>query len=165
MIFVTVGTVLPFDRLVRAVDQAVGDGALSEPVFAQIGRGGYRPGNMDWAETVDREVFFERVRESRALICHAGIGSIISALKLAKPVLVMPRRAGLREHVNDHQVETAEKFGEMGHVLVAADETEIATRIKELEYFVPVPRAPHPEAVVERIREFLWGDSARSRGN
>ena len=47
MIFATVGTQLPFDRLIVALDQW----AASSPdveVFAQIGRGEYRPGPITW---------------------------------------------------------------------------------------------------------------------
>ena len=37
MIFLTVGTLFPFDRLVNAVDKAVANGLITEDVFAQIG--------------------------------------------------------------------------------------------------------------------------------
>ncbi|MGO7205561.1 glucuronosyltransferase, partial [Rhizobium ruizarguesonis] len=43
MILVTVGTQLPFDRLVKAVDTFATE--LSKPVLAQIGRGSYTPQN------------------------------------------------------------------------------------------------------------------------
>jgi UDP-N-acetylglucosamine transferase subunit ALG13 len=47
MIFLTVGTQFPFDRLVRAVDEAFDNGAIDEEVFAQIGETSYRPRNFE----------------------------------------------------------------------------------------------------------------------
>ena len=41
--FVTVGTVMPFDRLVNAVARLKADGLLPEHVIAQVGDGGQRP--------------------------------------------------------------------------------------------------------------------------
>jgi len=78
MIFLTVGTLFPFDRLVRAVDEAVGEGLLAEEVFAQIGRGGYHPRHMEWAESIDRQAFTDYVAKARAIIGHAGTGTIFA---------------------------------------------------------------------------------------
>jgi UDP-N-acetylglucosamine transferase subunit ALG13 len=155
MIFLTVGTQFPFDRLVRAVDEALGRSALREEVFAQVGRGGYRPRHMEWVETLEREVFAERVAGARALIGHAGMGTILMALEAGKPLLVMPRLHRYREIVNDHQVATARKFGELGHVLVACDEKEIPARLAALDSFVPVPRHANPAGIVARLEAFL----------
>ena len=41
MIFVTVGSMFAFDRLVRAMDEHVAAGRIHGPVFAQIGAGAY----------------------------------------------------------------------------------------------------------------------------
>lgn len=155
MIFVTVGTVFPFDRLVRAVDEAAGRDELTESVFAQVGRKGYRPRHLEWAETIDRRAFAERMADASAVVAHAGTGTIFAALEAGRPILVMPRRKSLREHVNDHQVHTARRFGALGHVLVAWDETEIPEKLRELRTFVPRPRVPNREPVVECVRAFL----------
>ena len=155
MIFLTVGTQFPFDRLVRAVDDAVATGLLSEEVFAQVGQAGYRPSHMQWCETLKREAFGECVSKARALIGHAGIGTIFAAIDAQRPLLVMPRLSQYGEIVNDHQVSTARKFAEMGHVLMARDETQIPEGLRLLESFVPRPRTPRPEGVIKRLREFL----------
>lgn len=41
--------------------------------------------------------------ESDAVITHAGIGSIVSALRAGKRPVVLPRRKRFNEHVDDHQ--------------------------------------------------------------
>src|SRR3546814_4223138 len=43
LVFVTVGTVMPFDRLVKGVESLRKQGLLPERVIAQVGDGGYRP--------------------------------------------------------------------------------------------------------------------------
>src|SRR3546814_17969007 len=42
LVFVTVGTVMPFDRLVKGVESLRKQGLLPERVIAQVGDGGYR---------------------------------------------------------------------------------------------------------------------------
>jgi UDP-N-acetylglucosamine transferase subunit ALG13 len=106
MIFVTVGVQLPFDRLVRAVDAWAGERMRSD-VFAQIGPSQYRPQHIEFRAFVEPPEFRRLVECADAVVAHAGMGSIITALELAKPLIVMPRRAELGEHRNDHQLSTA----------------------------------------------------------
>jgi len=155
VIFLTVGTQFPFDRLVRAVDEALGRSAFGDEVFAQVGQRGYRPQHMEWVETLEQEAFRERVAEARALIGHAGVGTIFTAVEAGKPLLVMPRLRRYGEIVNDHQVATARKFAEAGHVLAAYDEGEVLQKLVELRTFVPTRRRASPEKVVARVRSFL----------
>jgi UDP-N-acetylglucosamine transferase subunit ALG13 len=155
MIFLTVGTVLPFDRLVRAVDEAVAAGIIQTPVFAQIGATRLRPRNMEYAAVLDKHDFDRKVAEAEYLISHAGMGSITTALERNKRLLVMPRRKKFREGVNDHQVATARQFGALGHVLVAYDTEEVPRRLQEMASFTPAPRVSQADRVAGRIMQFL----------
>ena len=47
MIFVTVGTQLPFDRMIRVVDEWVAQTGRRD-VFAQIGDASYTPSATQW---------------------------------------------------------------------------------------------------------------------
>jgi len=131
MIFVTVGAQMPFDRLVRAVDAwaaRCGNGG----VFAQIGRGGYRPAHLRYVEFLEPRAFWTTFTNASAIVAHAGMGTIISALELGKPILVMPRRGDLAETRNDHQLATAQRFRELGLVEVAFHESELPDRLDQL---------------------------------
>ena len=44
-----------------------------------------------------------------AIVAHAGMGTILTALETGKRLLVMPRRAALGEHRNDHQLATVSR--------------------------------------------------------
>ena len=109
MIFVTVGTQLTFDRLIRAVD-AWAEANPGQEVFAQINEGGYQPRHIAFAAHVDPLTFSRRFAEATVVVAHAGMGTIIPALEAGKPLLLLPRLAALGEHRNDHQVGTA-RFG------------------------------------------------------
>lgn len=128
MIFVSVGSQAPFDRLIRAVDQWAGLRGHAE-VFAQIAKGSYRPTHMKFTNFVDPSEFRRLAQEAQLIVAHAGMGSIIAALELGKPIVVMPRRARFSETRNDHQVAAAKHFGEQGRVIVAFDEQEIPEKL------------------------------------
>jgi UDP-N-acetylglucosamine transferase subunit ALG13 len=139
VIFVTVGTQLAFDRLVSAVDEWAGVTPGSH-VFGQVGPGAYTPRNIEFAAFISPEDCRERMREADAIVAHAGMGTIISALELGKPLLVMPRLTALGEHRNDHQLATAERFGALGRVTVARDAADLAAKLDELEGLNPRDR-------------------------
>jgi UDP-N-acetylglucosamine transferase subunit ALG13 len=92
MIFLTVGTQFPFDRLVRAVDNFFDAYELGDEVFAQIGDTTYKPRHFEAVATLDKEMFDRRFHEASAIIGHAGMGTIMLALDSGKPLLAMPRR-------------------------------------------------------------------------
>jgi UDP-N-acetylglucosamine transferase subunit ALG13 len=128
MIFVTVGSQEPFDRLIRAVDEWAKLRVRSD-VFAQIGGSTYRPLHIEFTQFINPSEFSRVMQEARVIVAHAGMGSIISALELGKQIVVLPRRASLRETRNDHQVATAERFGAQGRILVASDDHELAAKL------------------------------------
>lgn len=131
MIFVTVGGQLPFDRLIHTVDEWAAEHGR-EDVFAQIGDSPKPPRHIQWKHFLSPEEFQEKARESDVIIAHAGMGSILTALELHKPIVVMPRRAHLREHRNDHQWATVKHLDKGVGVIVAADETELAALLDQL---------------------------------
>jgi len=124
MIFVTVGTQLPFDRLIRAVDE-IAPRLDGEKIIAQTNNGSYIARNIECRPYFQADEFNSLINRSRLIISHAGTGSIISALTHRKPIIVMPRRASLKEHRNEHQLATAKKMDELKFVNVAYDEREL----------------------------------------
>jgi UDP-N-acetylglucosamine transferase subunit ALG13 len=132
VIFVTVGAQMAFDRLVMAVDAWAGEHGRGD-VIAQIGPSEREPRHLRWVPFMDPPEFRRMCEEATAIVAHAGMGSIITALELGKPLLIMPRRGDLRETRNDHQIATARRFSELRHVSVAWDETELPARLDDIE--------------------------------
>ncbi len=162
MIFVTVGTDLPFDRMMKVIDDWA-RGNDRRDVFAQIGEGGWRPEFIEHAEFLQPPEFKKRFNEASLIISHAGMGTILSALMYQKPILVMPKRASLGEHRSEHQVATARKMMELGNVNVAFNEEELRSKLDRLDGLIP-PRAigdsAAPELVVG-LRDFIFQKGPR----
>ena len=155
MIFLTVGTLLPFDRLVKAIDDNVAEGIIQQPVFGQIGETSFKPKYMEYTQMLTKNLFDEKVSTADYIISHAGIGSIVMALEHGKPLLVMPRMKRFKEHVNDHQMATAQRFEQLGHILAAYSVEELPAKLQQLKTFVPKIRENQAQAVANRIAKFL----------
>jgi UDP-N-acetylglucosamine transferase subunit ALG13 len=150
VILLTVGTQLPFDRLVKIVDKLAPH--LPEPVLAQTGHGKYRPQNMEWRSYVDPVEFESYIEQCSLLISHAGIGTLVMAQKHGKPMILFPRRAVLDEHRNDHQLATVRALSGRTGVQIAYDEDDLI-RIAALPHPAPQPYDVLPDR--ERLRGAL----------
>jgi beta-1,4-N-acetylglucosaminyltransferase len=162
MIFLTVGTQFPFDRLVKAVDQAAGINGFDEKIVAQVGDSLYRPKNFKAARSVEKAVFDQLFAEADSIISHAGMGTITMALDHRKPLLVMPRMKKYGEVVNDHQLAIAKKFEQLGYLLVAYNTEDVPVKMNQLKSFIPRERQTCADAVAARISAFL-GELSQSK--
>ena len=158
-IFVTVGAQMPFDRLVRVVDRwAEAEGR--HDVFAQVGDTRAPPTYIPFVRHLPPQDFRRRAEDARVLIAHAGMGSIMTALELGKPILVMPRRGALRETRNDHQVSTARRFLERAMIEVAFDEEDLERRLARVDLLTAAsPVTTHRlEQLLDTVRSFIGKD-------
>lgn len=154
MILVTVGTQLPFDRLVKAMDAVAP--TLDEPVVAQTGQGAYQPRHMQAQSSYSAMAFDQLAAEASLLVSHAGTGSILLAQRLQKPILLLARRAALGEHRNDHQLATAQQMAGRGGIYVAENETDIpATLIIAREGGFKAIIPDGRQQLTDAIRSFL----------
>ena len=128
-IFATVGTQLPFDRLIRELDAWTETNPGSD-VVAQIGTSNYEPRHMAWQRMVSENLFREQLGACDVIVAHAGMGTIISAIDNGKRVIVMPRRAAYGEHRNDHQLATAERLCHLQGLAVVHDGRELARALE-----------------------------------
>lgn len=147
---------MAFDRLVQSVDCWI----KTQPSaygFAQVGPGGYQPANMEWIEFASPDLFRKKLIQADLVIAHAGMGSIISAQQYGKPIVILPRRANLRETRNDHQVATAKHFSDRMGIFPVYDEKDLP----EVLASVPIGRAMEPissyasEELLTRIKGFI----------
>jgi UDP-N-acetylglucosamine transferase subunit ALG13 len=157
LIFVTIGSLLPFDRLVRAADE-LAPSFPGERFRAQIGEGAYAPVNMAFDRFLSAKAFSEAVAEAKLIVAHAGMGSLITAAEAAKPIVILPRRLALDEISTDHQVATAKRLGQRPGVHLALDETELAPAIAralaEVDQGAGLPTRA-PAAFLQRIKDFI----------
>ena len=123
MIFVTIGTQIPFDRLIEILDRIAPE--LDEEIYAQVLRGKYKPKHIKLIDFIEPDEFDKVFDQARLIVAHAGMGTILSALRKSKPLIIFPRIAALGEHRNDHQRDTAKMIKEKNYAYVATNEEEL----------------------------------------
>jgi UDP-N-acetylglucosamine transferase subunit ALG13 len=133
LIFVTVGTELPFDRLVMAVDALCAAGTLGD-VFMQIGASGRVPTRARYVRLIPYQDMEQAVRDSDLVVAHAGPGSISLARTWGKKPLIMPRRPELGEVVDEHQLLLAARLSGLGLANVVLDAHELEGAISRILY-------------------------------
>ncbi|AMJ67851.1 glycosyltransferase [Hymenobacter sp. PAMC 26628] len=131
MIFITIGTQAPFNRLIKIID-SVAKQFPNDSFIAQTLNGSYEPSNLTTVNFLTPRDFDDLFNDADLIISHAGMGTIISALTRNKPLLVMPRQATLSEHRNDHQLATAKKFQELNCIHVARNELELSSTLTKM---------------------------------
>jgi UDP-N-acetylglucosamine transferase subunit ALG13 len=114
--FVTVGTIKPykFERLFTRVQEQFPQLSISwQTGPADMAR---LPGKV--RRSMSRAELLREMQEADVVITHAGVGSILSALRVGKVPVVVPRLARYHEHIDDHQIEIAKLLGNLGLVVV-----------------------------------------------
>ncbi|NVJ96670.1 MAG: glycosyl transferase family 28 [Alphaproteobacteria bacterium] len=131
MIFATVGTQLPFDRLIESLDKWQSFQRSSQ-VFAQVGPKGKVPSHIEWMATLTPQQFAKNIAKCKIVVSHAGMGTILTALGAGKPIILMPRLARYGEHRNDHQLATVANLRNRRGIYVAMDEASLFQKLDSL---------------------------------
>lgn len=158
MILVTVGNhYLGFDRLVKKMDEIAA--TTREKVIVQNGSTRYEPVHCEYFDFVEYRKMQQLNREARMIVSHSGVGSILTALELNKPMILVPRLKRFNEVYDDHQLEIAEALAGYRSIRVVYDvdrlpeavagkfDTEDACRSRDL---------------VKRLNAYLHGTMAQS---
>lgn len=125
MIFVTVGTQLPFNRLISWVDTWAASHP-SQEVFVQCGAGGLLPNYAKYTtEIMTPDIWQYYFQKADLIVSHAGMGTILKSLAATKPLVVVPRIAELNEHRNNHQLATVHQLKSIVGLTVVEDEHEL----------------------------------------
>jgi len=157
VIFVTIGSMFPFDRMIRAMD-AWAAAEAGEEILAQIGAGAFEPRHMAWVRRLERPDYAATVAGARLIVAHAGVGSVVSAGEQGKPIVVLPRRASLGEHTSDHQVETIGWLRGKPGIHVAGTEADLPACIAAAAAAAAAGEriaATADPAFIARIRRFI----------
>ena len=141
MIFVTTGTQLPFDRLLSIIDKSYK--LINQDVIAQASTSSVHIENFNVNSTYSREEFETIFNSADIIIAHAGMGTILTALKLNKKLIIFPRLSKYNEHRNDHQIATANHMKSLPNVLVAETENRLLECILQMRDLNPSPSSEH----------------------
>lgn len=142
-----------FDRLLNAV--LASTFVKENDVYVQLG---YTKGKYDGIHHQDyfsEEELLNQIELADLIITHAGVGSIVSALKLNKKVIVVPRLGKYKEQNNDHQVQIMERFASQGYIIPVMDEKDIDKAVEESRDFEPKEYIVDKQGIIEEIRNFI----------
>jgi UDP-N-acetylglucosamine transferase subunit ALG13 len=159
MIFATVGTQLPFPRLLLALD-AWAAAHPQTPVVAQTGADDTAYPHLTTMARMGQADFARHMETARIVVSHAGMGTILNAAETGKPVIVVPRLAVHGEHRNDHQVDTAAEMSALSVVHVVDDVARLGAAIDallaaDLPQATAVKTTASPE-LITALQDFIW---------
>ncbi|MDB4925330.1 glycosyltransferase [Mucilaginibacter sp.] len=158
MIFVTAGTQLPFDRLIKTIDNIAAE-FPSTCFVVQALHSNYKAKNINVLDFISPSDFAKYIDDAQLIISHAGMGTIISALVKKKPIIVMPRLAKFKEHRNEHQLGTTKQMDMLGYVDVAYDEYELIYKFRQMWPNRVVPRSSigqvASESIISSLNDFI----------
>jgi beta-1,4-N-acetylglucosaminyltransferase len=129
-------------------------------IVIQRGYSRYLPRNTKYFDFVPMEPAIGYMQRSRLVVSHAGIGTIILCREYDIPLLILPRRKGYREHMNDHQMEIAKALekrrDENIHVVYQEDQLEeiISKILKDVRRNIPAEKVGKAN-LVRTIKEFI----------
>lgn len=151
MIFVTLGSQkFQFNRLLKAVDELQTD----EEIFAQIGYSDYKPQNYNYKDFLDREEFAVWEEKADIVITHGGTGAIIGAVKKNKKVIAVPRLAKYGEHVDDHQIQLIEQFGDL-NLIYACMDGDLQKAVKVVKNTTYNEYKSNTNRILKSLKEFI----------
>jgi UDP-N-acetylglucosamine transferase subunit ALG13 len=160
VIFVTVGTnEARFDRLLSALEELPAETEL----FVQHGPSPVRPAGATCTDYLGFDELVEKMRQARAVVTHAGVGSVLTALLSGTRPIVVPRLQRFGEAVDDHQLHFGRRAESAGLVTLVEDTAELGRAIGRYEQSPPSPPRPD-ERLIADLRGFLAQAVGRADG-
>ena len=156
MILVLLGTQNnSFVRLLDAIQYNIDKKVIRDKVVVQAGFTKFESKDMEIFNLIDKERLSELQDEADLIISHGGVGSIISSLKKGKKVIVVPRLKKYGEHVNNHQLQIARRFGEDGYVKYVINLKNLEKTLSKIDKFEPKKYETDESNVVSIVENFI----------
>jgi UDP-N-acetylglucosamine transferase subunit ALG13 len=122
-VFVTVGTLnFSFMRLLERLRRVL-------PASVQVTvQAGVDTGQLVWPgatikELLDANELSAAMEAADVVVAHAGIGSALSALRVGKVPILVPRMSSCNEHVDDHQLQITSHLSALGLAVITDADT------------------------------------------
>jgi UDP-N-acetylglucosamine--N-acetylmuramyl-(pentapeptide) pyrophosphoryl-undecaprenol N-acetylglucosamine transferase len=109
----------PFDR---ALDWVI-EGSGNEELVVQHGATARRDDlpRVSWHELLPYQRLVELIAAADVIVCHAGVGSLMTVIDCGRRPVAIARRRQFGEHVDDHQLEIASELSGRGYVIACSD--------------------------------------------
>lgn len=147
MIFVTVGSVAKFDKLIETIDRLIENGTIKEKVVAQIGNGKYIPKNIEWFRI--KPSLEKYYRRADVIISHEGAGTIFELVKMGKKIITLTNP----ETVDNPDIVI--KMSSKKHLLFCQNVNDLEKYIKSVKTFKPAKYKSPLCTIDKKIIQFL----------
>ena len=156
MIFVSVGSQLPFERLTRAVETWAEARGCVDDIFYQIGDG-TPPARGNWVRQLAPDEFEKYCREAELIVSHAGTGILIMSCTFGRQLLIFPRRYSEPGEIrNDHQMDSARRWVKNKAATVAFTVEELHSFLNDPEnILVPNTESQEAKNLINAVRMFV----------
>lgn len=124
-----------FTRMIKLVEQV----SKLEEVVVQAGHNQYESDHMEIFDFVSNDRIQKLYEEADLIVTHAGAGSMLQAIKNHKKIIAVPRLKKYGEHVNNHQIELAQKFESLGYLIAYQDGEDFIEVYQRAKQFQPQP--------------------------
>jgi UDP-N-acetylglucosamine transferase subunit ALG13 len=133
-----------------------------EETVMQIGCATYLPQHAEYFRFTTGDGMLERYRDARVVVAQGGY-STVEILRLGKPLLVVPRQARYREHMNDHQVEFVRAMERRGLMRAVYDVENLEEALLDLEPLRVSLDNSRKQMLIQALHETIRQFEAESR--
>ena len=152
MIFVSLGTQdKPFVRLLDYLEHS----NIKDKIIVQAGFTDYESKKFEIHKYLDKDDFDKYIDEADLIICHGGVGTIVSCLNKNKKVLAVPRLSKYKEHQNDHQLQIVNAYYQKGYLVMMNDGDDFDEKVKEALNFKPNKFISNNDLFVKKLKEYI----------
>lgn len=152
MIFVSLGTQdKPFVRLLNYLEHS----NIKDKIIVQAGFTDYESKKFEIQKYLDKDDFDKYIDEADLVICHGGVGTIVSCLNKNKKVLAVPRLSKYKEHQNDHQLQIVNAYYQKGYLVMMNDGDDFDDKVREAFNFKPKKFVSNNDLFVKKLKEYI----------
>ncbi len=135
-IFVTLGLEwFPFVRLIEAMD-AYKQKNNNVNIYIQTGRTEITPKFCKSRPLLRVEEFEDKIENADIVVCHGGIGTVLSCFNKGVVPIVFPRYKKFKEHIDNHQVEFCKELEMQKKVPVAWNNSQLFEMLDNYNFVV-----------------------------
>ena len=152
MIFVTVGS-SAFPRLIKKMDEIAEE--IDEPVVMQTGLTRYSCRQAKCFRFLDHEDIVSYIEKSRIVVCHDGVGTILSALQFDIPIITVPRLKKFGETYFDNKGDFIIALASENTIEIVYDIDKLKSAIEHVFTVKPYVRLDKQNSLVHSLSDYL----------
>lgn len=105
--------------------------SCKEKVIMQIGASDFIPKYCEYYKYISRKDYLSYFSNASLIVGHAGAGTILTATRLKKPIIIVPRLER-KELWDNHQIELANQLKNRNTIRIVYDVIKLEDQITDL---------------------------------